>query len=60
MLTNKNDGTRNFVIDSIAVIVEYRGVLDYAATLLARFGGDMISLIDADDDDEEEVSSVYR
>lgn len=55
MLTNTDDGTRNFVIDPIALIV------DYAANILARFGGNIDRLIDAaDDEEEEEVSSIYR
>lgn len=60
MLTNTDDGTRNFVIDSLALIVEYRGVLDYAANLLARFGGDIDRLRDADDDEEEEGSLGFQ
>lgn len=48
MLTNTDDGTRNFVIDPIALIV------DYAANILAKFGGNIDRLIDAADDDEEE------
>lgn len=54
MPTNTDDGTRNFVIDPKALIV------DYAANILARFGGNIDRLIDAADDDEEEVSSIYR
>lgn len=55
MLTNTDDGTRNFVIDPIALIV------DYVANILARFGGNIDRLMDAaDDDEEEEVSSIYR
>lgn len=54
MLTNTDYETRNFVVDSLVLIIEYRGVIEYAESLIARFNGGSNRLRDAEDDDEEE------
>lgn len=53
MLRTTDDRTRNSVTGSLALIIEYRDILDYAANLLASVGGDIDRLREGDSDGEE-------
>lgn len=53
MLMNTDDRIRNFVAESLALIVEYRNVLDNAVNQLASLNGDIDRLIDGENDEEE-------
>lgn len=54
ILTNTDYDTRNYVIDSLVLLVEFRGTIEYAESLLTRFSGGSNRLMDAEDDEEME------